>query len=550
MTLGGTVTSVTGLTSVSSTGFTGALTGNASTATTLATARNINGTPFDGSANITIVADAGTLSGTTLKSTVTSSSLTGVGTITSGTWNGSTLAVEYGGTGATTIAAARTNLGLGSAAYSSTSNFEVPLTFSSPLSRTTNTISIPAATSSVNGYLSSTDWTTFNAKQNALTAGTGVTITSNIVSVGQTVTTTATPTFAGINYSGSTSGTANLVAPAIAGSTTITLPGSTGTLATLAGTETFTNKTLTSPVLTTPNLGTPSSATLTNATGLPIATGVSGLGTGIASFLATPTSANLISAVTDETGTGALVFANTPTLVTPVIGAATGTSLTLTGGVSAGTSTLTSLSVTNNETVGGTLGVTGATTLSSSLTAGTSTLTSLSVTNNETIGGTLGVTGASSLTSLTASGTSTLTTLTTTSAATFSGTVTIPSSAGLNKVLTSDANGLASWTYGSSSVSKPTATATILISDKYVFYDGAADGTLTLPAATNNAGKEIIIKNRTTKVVTVARSGTETIYVDSSNTAVTTFTIGSEASNNWVKLVSDGSNWVVFRALF
>ena len=38
------------------------------------------------------------------------------------------------------------------------------LTFSSPLSRSTNTISIPVATSSVNGYLSSTDWTTFNSK--------------------------------------------------------------------------------------------------------------------------------------------------------------------------------------------------------------------------------------------------------------------------------------------------------------------------------------------------------------------------------------------------
>jgi hypothetical protein len=480
------------------------------------------------------------LAGSVAASKLVGTDIATVGTITSGTWSGTTIAIANGGTGATTIAAARTNLGLGSAAYSSTSNFEVPLTFSSPLSRTTNTISIPAATSSVNGYLSSTDWTTFNAKQNALTAGTGVTITSNIVSVGQTVTTTATPTFAGINYSGSTSGTANLVAPAIAGTTIITLPGATGTLATTAGTETFTNKTLTSPLLTTPNLGTPSSATLTNATGLPIATGVSGLGTGIASFLATPTSANLISAVTDETGTGALVFANTPTLVTPVIGAATGTSLTLTGGVSAGTSTLTSLSVTNNETVGGTLGVTGATTLSSSLTAGTSTLTSLSVTNNETIGGTLGVTGATTLTSLTATG-----------AATFSSTVRISTGAGLNRVLTSDANGLASWTYGSSSVSKPTATATILISDKYVFYDGAADGTLTLPTATNNAGKEIIIKNRTTKVLTVIRAGTtETIYVDSSNTAVTTFTIGSEASNNWVKLVSDGSNWVVFRALF
>ena len=43
------------------------------------------------------------------------------------------------------------------------------LTFSSPLVRTTNTISIPVATTSVNGYLSSTDWTTFNGKQGALT---------------------------------------------------------------------------------------------------------------------------------------------------------------------------------------------------------------------------------------------------------------------------------------------------------------------------------------------------------------------------------------------
>lgn len=59
-----------------------------------------------------------------------------------------------------------------------------------------------------------------------------------------------------------------------------------------------------------------------------ISTGVSGLGTGVATFLATPSSANLISAVTDETGTGALVFANTPTLVTPVLGTPTSGTLT------------------------------------------------------------------------------------------------------------------------------------------------------------------------------------------------------------------------------
>jgi hypothetical protein len=76
----------------------------------------------------------------------------------------------------------------------------------------------------------------------------------------------------------------------------------------------------TSPTLVTPILGTPTSGTLTTCTGLPIATGVSGLAANVATFLATPTSANLIAAVTDETGTGALVFNTSPTLVTPALG--------------------------------------------------------------------------------------------------------------------------------------------------------------------------------------------------------------------------------------
>ena len=70
-------------------------------------------------------------------------------------------------------------------------------------------------------------------------------------------------------------------------------------------------------------LGTPASATLTNATGLPISSGVSGLGSGIATFLATPSSSNFASAVTGETGTGGVVFDTSPTIVTPTI-AATG----------------------------------------------------------------------------------------------------------------------------------------------------------------------------------------------------------------------------------
>ena len=83
----------------------------------------------------------------------------------------------------------------------------------------------------------------------------------------------------------------------------------------------------TSPTLVSPTLGTPASGTLSNCTGLPISTGVSGLGTGIATFLATPTSANLASAVTDETGSGALVFATSPSLTTPSLGVATATSI-------------------------------------------------------------------------------------------------------------------------------------------------------------------------------------------------------------------------------
>jgi hypothetical protein len=80
----------------------------------------------------------------------------------------------------------------------------------------------------------------------------------------------------------------------------------------------------TSPTLATPNLGTPSAATLTNATGLPISTGVSGLGTGVGTFLATPSSANLASALTDETGTGVSVFGTSPTVTTPnIVGTAT-----------------------------------------------------------------------------------------------------------------------------------------------------------------------------------------------------------------------------------
>jgi len=57
-------------------------------------------------------------------------------------------------------------------------------------------------------------------------------------------------------------------------------------------------------------------------------TGISSFGTGVATFLGTPSSANLRSALTDETGTGSAVFATSPTLVTPVLGTPTSATLT------------------------------------------------------------------------------------------------------------------------------------------------------------------------------------------------------------------------------
>ena len=76
---------------------------------------------------------------------------------------------------------------------------------------------------------------------------------------------------------------------------------------------------------------------------LPVAnggTGITSFGSGVATFLGTPSSANLASAVTDETGSGALVFANSPTLVTPALGtpsALVGTNITGTAsGLTAG----------------------------------------------------------------------------------------------------------------------------------------------------------------------------------------------------------------------
>ena len=102
---------------------------------------------------------------------------------------------------------------------------------------------------------------------------------------------------------------------------------------------------------------------VTNTTITPAIGNVTGLGTNMLAFLQTPTSANLAATVTDETGTGALVFANSPTFVTPALGTpASGVVTNLTG----------TASININGTVGATTANTGAFTyLSTSSTTST-----------------------------------------------------------------------------------------------------------------------------------------------------------------------------------
>ena len=239
--------------------------GTASTATKLTTARNINGVAFDGSGDITVTADAGTLTGTALKSTITSSSLTSVGTlanltvtnaiagsitgnaatattagnitsttnttltslsnlatvgtITSGVWSGTAVAVEKGGTGATTASAARTNLGL-----------VIGTNVQAPLVAGTDYLAPTGSAASLTNFPTFNQNTTGNAAT-ATTAG-NITATANT-----TLTTLSNLATVGTITTGVWSGTAVAIEK---GGTGLTAAGTNGQVLTSTGSGTLT----------------------------------------------------------------------------------------------------------------------------------------------------------------------------------------------------------------------------------------------------------------------------------------------------------------------
>jgi hypothetical protein len=357
------------------TGSSGSTTGNAATATALATGRTIQITgdiaytspSFDGTGNVTaagtlatvatagttgsstsipiitinakglttsvssaaVVAPAGTLSGSTLASGVTDSSLTSLGTITNLTATAGTIATTP--TASTDIAnklyvdTVAQGLDAKASCLAATT---ADITLSG--TQTIDGVSVVAGNRIlVKDQTAPEDNGIYLCAAGAWTRSTDAATFDSLVSAFTFVeqgTVNADAGFVCTADAGGTLGTTALPWSQFSGAGNFTA----GTGLTLTGTV----FSLTSPVAV--------------ANG---GTGLTSLGTGVATFLGTPSSANLAAAVTDETGTGALVFASSPTLVTPALGAATATSI---NGVTVTGSSTPALSVTGTTAVSGT----------------------------------------------------------------------------------------------------------------------------------------------------------------------------------------------------
>jgi hypothetical protein len=295
----------------------GNTTGNTLAKSTLTAGSGITITNGTGTITISSSAGGGTVtsidvSGGTTGLTFTGGPVTSAGAITAA----GTLAVTNGGTGVTT------STGSGANALATSPTLVTPL-LGTPTSGTlTNCTGLPISTG-VSGL--GTNVATFLATPTSANLAAAITNeTGSGLLVFATSPVLTTPNIGVPSFATLTSATGLPLTTGVTG----TLPVANGGTGVTTSTGSNNNVLSTSPVLVTPNIGVPSFATLTNATGLPISTGVSGLGANVATFLATPSSANLAAAISNETGSGLLVFATSPTLVTPLLGTPTSGTLT------------------------------------------------------------------------------------------------------------------------------------------------------------------------------------------------------------------------------
>ena len=348
---------------------------------------------FVGGVGITsAVAAVGTATSVTFDIDSTVATLTGTQTLTNKTLTSPSLttptigsggAIFSGTTGTTTVVA--------SAAAGSTTLTLPAATDTLVGKATTDTLTnktIAAGSNTITG-LTNSNLSGSAGITNANLANSSVTIGSTTISLGGTSTSLAGLTSA--TFAGSTSGTTQILSGAVAGTSVLTLPVATDTLVGKATTDTFTNKTFdtagtgnvfkinataitavtgtgavvlaSSPTLITPTLGVATATsinglTISSTTGtLTIANGktltasnsltFTGTDTSSVAFgaggtvayvanklnvFASTTSSELAGVISDETGSGSLVFATSPTLVTPTLGAALATSITATSG--------------------------------------------------------------------------------------------------------------------------------------------------------------------------------------------------------------------------